>query len=61
MRNEGRSDARRILRAFELGDAVAFFPEGTFRPEPGIARFHGGAFALAARAQVAAAAGEPLG
>ncbi len=48
-RHEGGSDARRILRALEQGDAVAFFPEGTFDPEPGIARFHGGAFALAAR------------
>src|SRR5688500_7830845 len=48
-RHAGGSDARRILRALEQGDAVAFFPEGTFNPEPGVARFHGGAFALAAR------------
>jgi 1-acyl-sn-glycerol-3-phosphate acyltransferase len=48
-RHEGGSDARRILRALEQGDAVAFFPEGTFHPGAGIARFHGGAFALAAR------------
>jgi 1-acyl-sn-glycerol-3-phosphate acyltransferase len=48
-RHEGGSDARRILRALEQGDAAAFFPEGTFHPEPGIARFHGGAFALAVR------------
>jgi 1-acyl-sn-glycerol-3-phosphate acyltransferase len=51
-RHEGGSDARRILRAIERGDAVAFFPEGTFHPERGIARFHGGAFALAARTGV---------
>ena len=51
-RHEGGSDARRILRALEQGDAVAFFPEGTFHPEPGVARFHGGAFALAARTGV---------
>ena len=51
-RHEGGSDARRILRALEQGDAVAFFPEGTFDPEPGVARFHGGAFALAARTGV---------
>ncbi len=51
-RHEGGSDARRILRALEQGDAVAFFPEGTFHPGPGIARFHGGAFALAARTGV---------
>ena len=48
-RHEGASDARRILRALEQGEAAAFFPEGTFQPEAGIARFHGGAFALAAR------------
>jgi 1-acyl-sn-glycerol-3-phosphate acyltransferase len=49
-RHEGGSDARRILRALEQGEAVAFFPEGTFEPGPGISRFHSGAFALAARA-----------
>jgi 1-acyl-sn-glycerol-3-phosphate acyltransferase len=51
-RHEGGSDARRILRAVEQGQAIAFFPEGTFRPEPGLARFHSGAFAAAARAGV---------
>jgi 1-acyl-sn-glycerol-3-phosphate acyltransferase len=51
-RHEGGRDARRILRALERGDAAAFFPEGTFGPEHGIARFHGGAFALAARTGV---------
>jgi 1-acyl-sn-glycerol-3-phosphate acyltransferase len=51
-RHEGASDARRILRAIVLGQAVAFFPEGTFHAEPGIARFHSGAFAAAARAGV---------
>jgi 1-acyl-sn-glycerol-3-phosphate acyltransferase len=48
-RHQGGSDARRILRSLEDGEAVAFFPEGTFHPQAGIARFHGGAFALAAR------------
>jgi 1-acyl-sn-glycerol-3-phosphate acyltransferase len=48
-RHEGAGDTRRILRALENGEAAAFFPEGTFHPPPGIARFHGGAFALAAR------------
>jgi len=51
-RHEGASDTRRILRALERGEAAAFFPEGTFGPEHGIARFHGGAFALAARTGV---------
>ena len=51
-RHEGASDARRILRAVEQGQAVAFFPEGTFSAETGLARFHSGAFAAAARAGV---------
>jgi 1-acyl-sn-glycerol-3-phosphate acyltransferase len=51
-RHEGAGDARRILRALERGDAAAFFPEGTFGPDHGIARFHGGAFALAVRTGV---------
>jgi 1-acyl-sn-glycerol-3-phosphate acyltransferase len=48
-RHEGAGDARRILRALERGEAAAFFPEGTFSPDEGIGRFHGGAFALASR------------
>jgi 1-acyl-sn-glycerol-3-phosphate acyltransferase len=51
-RHEGGSDARRILRSVEQGHAIAFFPEGTFNAEPGLARFHSGAFAAAARAGV---------
>ena len=51
-RHEGASDARRILRAVEQGQAVAFFPEGTFSALTGVARFHSGAFAAAARAGV---------
>jgi 1-acyl-sn-glycerol-3-phosphate acyltransferase len=51
-RHEGGGDARRILRSVEQGHAIAFFPEGTFNPEPGLSRFHGGAFAAAARAGV---------
>jgi len=51
-RHEGAGDARRILRALERGEAAAFFPEGTFSPDEGIGRFHGGAFALAARTGV---------
>jgi len=51
-RHEGGSDARRILRAVEDGQAVAFFPEGTFVAEPGLGRFHSGAFAAAARTGV---------
>ncbi|MEX0734949.1 MAG: lysophospholipid acyltransferase family protein [Steroidobacteraceae bacterium] len=51
-RHEGGSDARRILRSIEQGQAIAFFPEGTFSAERGLARFHGGAFAAAALAGV---------
>ncbi len=51
-RHEGGSDARRILRSVEQGHAIAFFPEGTFGREPGLARFHSGAFAAAVRAGV---------
>jgi 1-acyl-sn-glycerol-3-phosphate acyltransferase len=51
-RHEGASDARRILRAVEQGQAVAFFPEGTFVAEPGLGRFHSDAFAAAVRAGV---------
>ena len=49
-RHEGANDARRILRAVAQGEAVAFFPEGTFSPQTGVARFHTGAFMAAARA-----------
>jgi 1-acyl-sn-glycerol-3-phosphate acyltransferase len=51
-RHEGASDARRILRAVEQGQAVAFFPEGTFTSEAAVGRFHNGAFAAASRAGV---------
>jgi 1-acyl-sn-glycerol-3-phosphate acyltransferase len=49
-RHRGGIDARRILRAAQAGEALAFFPEGTFRQEAGLRRFHSGAFAAAARA-----------
>ena len=51
-RHEGASDARRILRAVLQGQAVAFFPEGTFTAQPAVGRFHSGAFAAATRAGV---------
>lgn len=51
-RHAGASDARRILRAVAQGQAVAFFPEGTFTAEPVVGRFHSGAFAAATRAGV---------
>jgi 1-acyl-sn-glycerol-3-phosphate acyltransferase len=49
-RHRGARDARRILRKAHKGDALAFFPEGTFSAAPGLGRFRSGAFAAAARA-----------
>jgi 1-acyl-sn-glycerol-3-phosphate acyltransferase len=49
-RHEGANDARRILRATAEGESVVFFPEGTFSPKTGVARFHTGAFVAAERA-----------
>ena len=51
-RHEGANDARRILRAVSQGESVAFFPEGTFGVQTGVARFHTGAFVTAVRAGV---------
>lgn len=50
--HRGASDARRIFRNARRGDALAFFPEGTFFAEPGLRRFRTGAFAAAARADL---------
>jgi 1-acyl-sn-glycerol-3-phosphate acyltransferase len=44
-------DARRLL-ARARQEALAFFPEGTFGPEPGLRRFHNGAFAAALHGDV---------
>ncbi len=42
-------DARRIMNIAAATQSLAFFPEGTFRREPGLRRFHSGAFATAKR------------
>lgn len=42
-------DARRIFQAAATDQSMAFFPEGTFRGEPGLRRFRNGAFAAAIR------------
>ncbi len=42
-------DARQLVKAAQSGDSLAFFPEGTFRKEPGIDRFRAGAFVSAIR------------
>jgi 1-acyl-sn-glycerol-3-phosphate acyltransferase len=52
-RNNGsgsKSDALRVLRSASSGQPLAFFPEGTFRREPGMLPFHNGAFVAAQRA-----------
>lgn len=49
-RHRGASDARRIMRKAHGGEALVFFPEGTFQARPGLMRFRTGAFAAAARA-----------
>ena len=43
-------DARKIVKAAQHGAALGFFPEGTFRREPGVGRFRPGAFVAAVRA-----------
>lgn len=48
-RHAGAMDARRLIKAANSGHALAFFPEGTFLLQPGLGKFHTGAFAIAAR------------
>jgi 1-acyl-sn-glycerol-3-phosphate acyltransferase len=45
----GGRDALRVLRTAANGTSLAFFPEGTFEREPGLLRFHSGAFVAAVR------------
>lgn len=55
-RNRGHKsarDTRKLLKRAHSGGALAFFPEGTFSHAPGLARFHSGAFLIAARARLA--------
>ncbi len=51
-RHSGAMDARRLMRAASGGGSLVFFPEGTFTGRPGLARFHGGAFTIAARTRM---------
>jgi 1-acyl-sn-glycerol-3-phosphate acyltransferase len=51
-REDGRQKnqvTRRLFKAAESGDALAFFPEGTFNASRGLRRFQPGAFAAARR------------
>lgn len=45
----GAADARRVLALAEARESLAFFPEGTFKKEPGLRRFQNRAFAAALR------------
>lgn len=45
-------DARRIVKAAQDGQSLAFFPEGTFVEEPGVGRFRPGAFVAATRGEM---------
>jgi 1-acyl-sn-glycerol-3-phosphate acyltransferase len=47
--HKGAVDTRKILNAASQGGSLVFFPEGTFRLEPGLGRFHKGAFTIASR------------
>jgi 1-acyl-sn-glycerol-3-phosphate acyltransferase len=49
-RHKGANDARRIVRTAVDGHSLVFFPEGTFSLQPGLLKFHTGAFVTAARA-----------
>jgi 1-acyl-sn-glycerol-3-phosphate acyltransferase len=51
-RLSGARDTRRLLRLAATGQALVFFPEGTFVAEIGLLRFHIGAFVAAARANL---------
>ena len=50
-RHKGSLDARRVLRTATSGQSLLFFPEGTFVGEPGLLKFHSGAFKSAAYAR----------
>jgi 1-acyl-sn-glycerol-3-phosphate acyltransferase len=52
-RSRSSQDARRLIRHAVRGQALVFFPEGTFSERVGLLRFHIGAFAAAARADMA--------
>lgn len=54
-RDSARSAARGVLsliRSTRAGGSLAIFPEGDFRPPPGLLPFHGGAFVIAAKTGV---------
>jgi 1-acyl-sn-glycerol-3-phosphate acyltransferase len=50
--HKGARDTRKLLKRAHAGNAMVFFPEGTFQLKPGLAAFHSGAFMIAARARL---------
>lgn len=50
--HKGASDARRILHKAHRQESLAFFPEGSIFSEPGLRRFHNGAFVAAVRGKL---------
>ena len=45
-------DARQIVKAALGGESLGFFPEGTFREQPGVGRFRPGAFVAAVKGEM---------
>ena len=45
-------DARQLVKAALRGESLGFFPEGTFREEPGVGRFRPGAFVAAMKSDM---------
>lgn len=43
---------RGLIRSLRQGKSLAIFPEGTFEADPGLLKFHKGAFTIAAKADV---------
>lgn len=50
--HKGAADARRILHKAGRQESLAFFPEGSILDQPGLRRFHNGAFAAAVRGKL---------
>jgi 1-acyl-sn-glycerol-3-phosphate acyltransferase len=48
----GKSNVDRMVAALRRGESLVIFPEGAFRTDPGLMRFHSGAFVAAANADV---------
>ena len=49
---ESARDARQIIKAARDGESLAFFPEGTFREQPGVGRFRAGASLAAVKGEL---------